>query len=193
MEEPLENNRSIFDPPGGILIWIIIALELATFGGAFIFYFIERADNLEMFKASQSLLNRNLATLNTLVLIVSGYFAADAVLYLKKLDRKKCIRNFGITALLGLVFVALKGFEYQEKIEIGKTLGTNAFFDFYWLLTGFHLAHVLVGIALLAAVSWQIGHSSNDEETEANVDTVASFWHLCDLIWVLLFPIIYLL
>lgn len=186
-------EKNIFYPPGGILIWIIIALELGTFGGAFVFYFFQRAENYELFKQSQNFLNRDLAAINTLVLIISGYFAANAVLAYKAGKRPISIRNFRIAAFLGFLFVAFKCFEYYEKVVAGKLLGENLFFDFYWMLTGFHVVHVLLGIGLLLGTCLQIRDHKEMSDGASNVYTVASFWHLCDLIWVFLFPVIYLI
>ena len=82
---------------------------------------------------------------------------ANAVLSDKMQKRISCICNFLIAAGLGAVFVGLKCSEYYEKYLQGKMLGTNAFFDFYWLLIGFHLIHILLGIGLIIVVTWQVG------------------------------------
>lgn len=87
--------------------------------------------------------------------------------------------------LLGLVFCALKSIEYADKFAAGLTPETNVFFGFYYGLTAFHFAHVVFGLALLGLVSWRTS-------TE-NVETAAAFWHMVDLIWILLYPLIYLL
>lgn len=172
---------------------MIIAVELFTFGGAFIFFFVERSVQIELFKSSQGLLNRDLATVNTLILITSGFFAANAVASYNWQKTKSCTLHFLIAAIGGLVFVGIKIFEYYEKILLGKTLGTNTFFDFYWMLTGFHLVHVLLGIFLIAVVTWQVHNAREEIGHGENVETVATFWHLCDLIWIFLFPVIYLI
>lgn len=193
MNKTQEQTGHFLYPPGGILIWLIVVVELFTFGGAFLFFFVERSEQIDLFKASQNLLNRDLATINTLVLITSGFFAANAAALYKGQKLKGCTRSFLMAGSLGLVFVGIKCFEYYQKILLGKTLGTNTFFDFYWMLTGFHLVHVLLGIFLIAAVSWQVTNSNERGETGDNVETVATFWHLCDLIWIFLFPVIYLI
>lgn len=90
----------------------------------------------------------------------------------------------------GLLFLFLKSFEYYTKIENGITLDTNTFFSFYWMLTGFHIIHVLIGLVLLFITEKNI--SKNKAELE-DVEASAAFWHMCDIIWLLLFPIIYLI
>jgi nitric oxide reductase NorE protein len=86
---------------------------------------------------------------------------------------------------LGLIFCLIKVLEYADKIGAGLTPETNTFFGFYYLLTAFHLAHVVFGLCLLALASW---YTSRE-----NVETVTAFWHMVDLIWVMLYPLIYLL
>ena len=93
-----------------------------------------------------------------------------------------------LTILGGLLFLALKTIEYYFKIEAGLTLDHNTFFTFYWLLTGFHVIHVLVGIVILGYFYFSL----KNQEIE-DIEAGAAFWHMCDLIWLLLFPVIYLI
>jgi len=86
---------------------------------------------------------------------------------------------------LGGVFLAIKAVEYGDKIGRGLTLETNSFFQLYYLMTGFHAMHVAAGIVILGIVTWW--------DSLENLETGAAFWHMVDLIWVLLYPIVYLL
>lgn len=188
------HTKNFFYPPGGILIWFIIVIELLTFGGAFLFYFLDRSENLEVFKKSQDLLNRDLATINTLFLITSGYFVANAVSYYKNLLPKKSVEQLILGSIFGLFFVSTKVFEYNGKISSGHVIGTNSFFDFYWLLTGFHLIHVVFGIGLLLCGCILIKKNHKPIEGDPPpIEIFASFWHLCDIIWIFLFPVLYLI
>ena len=92
----------------------------------------------------------------------------------------------------GLLFLVLKSFEYFDKIEAGLTMGYNTFFTFYWMLTLFHVIHVLVGLVILGSVYFGLKKTTSTTSIE-DVEASAAFWHMCDLIWLLLFPIIYLL
>jgi nitric oxide reductase NorE protein len=92
----------------------------------------------------------------------------------------------------GVLFLILKGFEYADKIDMGLTIGYNTFFTFYWMLTLFHVIHVVVGLIILISVHLGI-NKNNSKTTVEDVEASAAFWHMCDLIWLLLFPIIYLL
>ena len=84
-----------------------------------------------------------------------------------------------------MVFLIIKGMEYADKAAQGITYETHPFFTFYYLLTGFHAAHVVAGIAILLLVAWR--------DAPRNIETGAAFWHMVDLVWVLLFPVVYLL
>lgn len=192
MDLTIKNYKNIYYPPGGILIWIIIFLELITFGMALIAMVFYSKDEPEIFHQSRLLLNTTYGAINTLFLITSGFFMAESLHYLKKGKLQKASWFLKLTLLGGLLFLALKSLEYYDKIEAGFTLSYNTFFSFYWMLTLFHIIHVLVGLVILCALYLSLQkkqHQINLDDFEAG----AAFWHMCDLIWLLLFPIIYLI
>ena len=86
---------------------------------------------------------------------------------------------------LGFVFLAVKAFEYGSKAALGIGIESSPFFTFYYLITGFHALHVIAGIVVFALVAWA--------DSVRNMEAAVAFWHMVDLVWVLLFPIIYLL
>ena len=187
------NARNIYYPPGGILIWMIVLLELLTFGIVLLVFLYQRQADVELFNSSQLMLNKTLGTLNTVVLITSGFFMANGLVTLQSGKDKQSLNWLYATVFMGLLFLVLKGFEYSDKLEHGISLSYNNFFMFYWILTGFHFIHVLVGVIILTYMIVKIRRkvcSSNDYE---DVETSGVFWHMCDLIWVFLFPILYLL
>ena len=186
------NHKSIYYPPGGILMWIIIFLELITFGMALIAMAYYSKLEPEVFHKSRLQLDSTIGMINTLFLIISGFFMAVSVNYLKLKNIKRSSLFLKLTILGGLLFLLLKGFEYADKIEMGFTIGYNTFFTFYWMLTLFHVIHVLVGLVILISVHWGINRKKSETMLE-DVEASAAFWHMCDLIWLLLFPIIYLL
>ncbi|WP_299522406.1 cytochrome c oxidase subunit 3 [uncultured Lutibacter sp.] len=186
------NHKNIFYPPGGILLWIIIFLELFTFGMALIAMTVYSKDELEVFHNSRLLLNTAFGTINTVFLITSGFFMAISVNYLKQKNTKKSLLFLALTMLGGVLFLVLKSVEYIDKIEAGLTIGYNTFFTFYWMLTLFHVIHVLVGLVILISVYVGLKKEKSTTTIE-DVEASAAFWHMCDLIWLLLFPIIYLL
>lgn len=184
--------KNIYYPPGGILMWIIIFLELVTFGMALIAMVVYSKEEPEIFHSSRLLLNTTFGTINTLFLITSGFFMALSVRYLKDGNAKKSSLYLKLTMLGGLLFLILKTIEYSAKIDAGLTVDYNTFFTFYWMLTLFHVIHVLVGLVILVIIDRNL--SKKKEQTNLDdFEASAAFWHMCDLIWLLLFPIIYLI
>jgi len=171
--------------PGNPMIWLLIISELLIFGVGFIAFAVAFVRDPETFRAAQDSLNRLAGAINTMVLITSGMFAALAV----RAEAQGAVARMRLHVLaaiaLGLVFLGVKAVEYSAELAAGHTIDTNTFFALYWLLTGFHALHVVLGIIILAIVAWK--HSLN------NLETGAAFWHMVDLIWVILFPVAYLL
>ena len=186
------NHRDLYEPPGGILIWILIFLELVTFSAALIALSVYSRENPEAYHQSRLLLNSTYGALNTLFLLTSGFFMATSMHQLKKQHFDKATFYLKLTMLGGLLFLGLKTIEYTEKVAHGLTIGYDTFFTFYWLLTLFHVIHVLVGMVILLSMYFSIKkkkEQTNIEDAEAG----ATFWHMCDLIWLLLFPTLYLI
>ena len=173
-------------------MWIIIFLEIITFGIALIAMVYYGQQEPEVFNESKQQLNVAFGTVNTFFLISSGYCMALSVHQIKRKKSKSSLKFLTLTILGGILFLVLKSVEYYFKIEEGLTLGYNTFFDFYWLLTLFHVVHVLVGLVILGFIYFDLRKNkaqTNIEDFEAS----AAFWHMCDLIWLLLFPILYLM
>ncbi len=184
--------QNIYYPPGGILIWILILLELLTFGIALTVLVIQSKNEPDLFHTMSDKLNTLFGSMNTIVLLTSGFFMAKSVHFFKDKNYVSTKKFLIWTVLLGLVFVGIKSIEYTHKINEGITLGSNTFMNYYWLLTGFHMIHVLVGLVILSLMYHSI--SQKPEQTDVlDFEASASFWHLCDLIWLLLFPILYLI
>lgn len=188
----ISNLKSFFYPPGGILLWIVIYLELITFGlafGALAYYgSLER----EAFHQDSLLLNKSIATLNTVLLLTSGFLVAKGVQFFSAKHHDKTARYFLWAVLFGVGFLVLKCVEYYLKIDAGIGMDYSSFFMYYWLLTGFHWIHVFVGVIILFVLRLIILKKKENAKLE-DIEAGAAFWHLCDLIWLLLFPILYLL
>ncbi|WP_339918687.1 cytochrome c oxidase subunit 3 [uncultured Flavobacterium sp.] len=184
--------KNIFYPPGGILMWIIIYLELITFGMALIAFVYYGHQEPEVFHQSRLQLNSAFGAINTIFLLTSGFFMATAVHQFKEKNIAKSSFYFKLTMLGGLLFLLLKSVEYYHKIESGITLETNVFFSFYWLLTAFHLIHVIMGLVILIWTNYGMTKENSDTAVE-DIEACAAFWHMCDLIWLLLFPTLYLI
>ncbi|NRT15909.1 nitric oxide reductase NorE protein [Flavobacterium sp. 28A] len=184
--------KNIFYPPGGILMWIIIYLELITFGMALIAFVYYGHQEPEVFHQSRLQLNSTFGAINTIFLLTSGFFMATAVHQFKEKNIAKSSFYFKLTMLGGLLFLIVKSVEYYHKIESGITLETNVFFSFYWLLTAFHLIHVIMGLVILIWTNDGMTKKNSDTAVE-DIEACGAFWHMCDLIWLLLFPTLYLI
>lgn len=193
MDNITTSKPSILYPPGGILIWIIISIEMLTFLMGIGAFLVSRNEELSLFNESQLMLNKTFGTINTIVLITSGYLVAEAVKKLSKGNNDESYKYMLWAILVGSLFLVLKSIEYTGKINLGIALEENTFFTFYWLLTGFHFVHVLVGVVILSILMIQIKKGNYTSDNYSDVETGASFWHMCDLIWLILFPILYLI
>ncbi|WP_296619336.1 cytochrome c oxidase subunit 3 [Marivirga sp.] len=186
------NYKAISSPPGGILLWILILLEVFTFGLALAGLIYYRFQEPELFAQSTAVLNKTLGSINTIVLLTSGFFMAAAVHYFKKENVRNGIYSMLATILIGSAFLVIKWFEYEEKLNVGLGLDENMFFTFYWLLTGFHFIHVIVGLVILTLILLKITNKKNPVKI-VDIEAGGAFWHMCDLIWLLLFPALYLI
>ncbi len=170
--------------PGNPMMWLLIAAELMVFGGALVAFAGARALDPAGFLAAQSQLDRLAGTINTAVLLTSGLFAALAVTA-REAGRRGATRGWlAAAAALGAVFLVVKAHEYGAEFAAGHGLDSGGFWTLYFLITGFHAVHVIFGIVLLGVVSW-----FDDIE---HVETGTAFWHMVDLVWVVVFPVIYL-
>ena len=180
------SDASLIDElPGEFLMWVLIISELLVFGAGMIAFMGVRLTDPAGFAEAQSHLHRTGAALNTAVLVTSGYLAAQALHWGRNMQRLRARLALILAALLGVVFLIIKGAEYADKASQGIGYETHPFFLFYYMLTGFHAAHVLAGVGILLLVAWRDDPSS--------VEAGAQFWHMVDLVWIMLFPVIYLL
>nr|WP_167331754.1 cytochrome c oxidase subunit 3 family protein [Azospirillum lipoferum] len=174
--------------PGNLMMWILIFSELAVFGVAFVGFAIARVLDPATFAAGQTHLNGTLGALNTMVLVTSGYLAAHAVAAGRSGAATQARREILAAAGIGSVFLAVKAVEYSATLGAGLTIDSDSFFTLYFLLTGFHALHVVLGIVILLLVA-----RSGPETLVENLETGAAFWHMVDLVWVILYPLVYLI
>ncbi|EME71091.1 Heme/copper-type cytochrome/quinol oxidase, subunit 3 [Paramagnetospirillum caucaseum] len=171
--------------PGNPLMWVLILSELLVFGALLVGFAAVRLLHPQMVLAGQSALSIPLGGLNTLILVTSGWLAAHAVRLRSTGDIGGSRRRLAGAGALGLAFLVVKGFEYADKAAQGLGIETDTFWTLFYLTTGFHAAHVVMGIIILAIVGWK--------NTTENLETGAAFWHMVDLVWLILFPLVYLL
>lgn len=187
------NTVSQEDLPGDFAIWIFIFAEMLAFGVLFVAYAFTRAQNIELFNASQLTLSRTSGAINTLVLITSSYFVVRGVAAIKHGMNKQCAHWLTGAFLLGGVFVCIKMVEFHAKFAADITMSTNNFYMFYLSLTFFHFMHVLMGMVIIAIIIIKAKRGGYSAQDYVGVETGASFWHMVDFLWIILFPLVYII
>jgi nitric oxide reductase NorE protein len=179
--------------PGVDGVWVFIGADLVIFAILFLSFMQDRLKNPAIFEASRQTLNMHLGGIDTLILLTSSWSVALAVQAMKRdqIDREPRLLLGG--AVTGLMFVVSKSIEYFQKFAHGITPGTNPFYMWYFTLTGIHLIHVVVGTSLLTYLWVRSWRGTYDHLHRAVPESVASYWHLVDLLWIVLFPLLYLM
>lgn len=186
-------------------MWVFLLTEVMLFGGLFLGYTVYRLSYPEAFAAASHHLDVWLGSVNTAVLIGSSLTMALAVHSAQTDDRRGLTRFLLLTILLGLVFLGIKGTEYLHKFEENLVPGASfaypgpraqhvqLFFSFYFAMTGLHAFHMIVGIGLLAVLVWRARHGRFSADYYAPVELIGLYWHFVDIVWIFLFPLLYLL
>ena len=200
---------------GALGMWVFIAQEVMFFGGLFLAYLIYRMRYPEAFMAASNHLDWKIGTFNTAVLITSSLTMALAVWATQVgKARKTQVTFMAATVLLGLVFLGVKAYEYREKyhdglipvvglfapqehgvhIPEGVTVGQyQMFFWLYFAMTGLHALHMIIGMGIIAPIMWWAWKGRYSPEYHAPVENFGLYWHFVDIIWIFLFPLLYLL
>lgn len=173
-------------------IWIVVFGELTLFAAFFITMSIYRNEQRALFKASQATLDRSVALIDTILLLSSSWLLVVAVA--ATANRRLQHARYALTGsiLCGVGFVLLKSFEYSEHVSRGIGLTSNDFFMFYFMLTGIHLVHVIVGLSILGYLLLRTKDGCDCQALHSAMVTGATFWHLVDILWIALFSLIYL-
>ncbi len=179
--------------PGDLAIWIFILAELAVFGILFIAFSATRATYPEMFLEGFHHLNRTAGLINTIALITSSYFVVNAVVSVRRDQLKHAALWLWAALGAGAVYVIVKCVEYADSFTAGYKLSTNTFYMFYYFLTFFHLAHVLLGMVILGALLVNCYKGKYSSKDHYGMSSGASYWHMVDLVWVVLFPTVYVI
>ena len=176
-------------------IWLFLASEVMLFGALFSSYILLRVGSPEWLYGAAKHLNVPIGTFNTAVLITSSITMVMAWASLKLKDFDKYKLYLGLTVLLGLVFMVVKAFEYRDKFHHDLFPSTHTFYAIYFTLTGLHGLHVLGGIlvnAYLLLPGSRLWRKDPDQFT-GRVECAGLYWHFVDLVWIFLFPVLYLL
>jgi nitric oxide reductase NorE protein len=179
--------------PGDLAMWFFILAELTVFAIFFIGFSVSEQLNGEMFSQGKAQLHQTAGLINTIALITSSFFVAIALAKIHKAQAKQAVLLLLTAKAFALIYISVKIWEYLSLFEQGITIETNTFFTLYFLITAFHLMHVLLGMVILAFIAhsaWQ-GKYQNNEISGFEAGT--SYWHMVDLLWIILFPLIYVI
>jgi cytochrome c oxidase subunit III len=184
-------------------MWLFIFTELLLFGGLFIVYAVYRYRNPVAFQLAGEELDVLIGTVNTIILLISSMTMAMSITAIQKNDRQKAKMFLGVTIFLALVFMVNKYFEWGDKISYGffpdtATLhelgqGTILFFGLYFVMTGLHALHIIIGVVLLAYILFKVQNKVIHSGNYYLLENGGLYWHLVDLIWIFLFPLFYLI
>ncbi len=188
-------------------MWLFLATEVMFFGGLFLAYFVYRMHHEEAFAAASRTLDLTLGTINTLILLSSSLTMALAVRSLDRQQHSSSVRHLLATTALGVIFLGIKSYEYHHKVVEGHNPflqgrfnwpgaqfeGAAAYFNLYFLMTGLHALHMIIGIALLLLLALLIRRGRLRGESKIVIHNMGLYWHFVDLVWVYLFPLFYLI
>lgn len=191
-------------------MWLFLITEILLFSGMFVAYTVYRVWHPEVFQAVSGALDWRLGGLNTLVLLGSSFTVALAIHQIQKNNRKGLILNLVLTIIFAGVFMFIKYLEYTGKFAHGVFPGAHyaphgehygaydipyaaQFFSIYFVMTGIHGIHVLIGMAVFAVLIVRALRGAFDSEYYTPVELTGLYWHLVDIIWIFLFPLLYLI
>jgi cytochrome c oxidase subunit III len=184
-------------------MWLFIASEAMLFGGLFLLYSMYRLKNPAEFHTASLELSLLSGTANTCILITSSLFAALSLYFLKSEKDKYSRLYLLLTICLALAFLIIKAYEWNAKFQhglypgspvlLGRSKGEILFFGLYYMMTGLHVLHVIIGIGLLSFVYSRMRVTRVSAENPALHENSILYWHLIDIIWIFLFPLLYLI
>ena len=184
-------------------IWLFIFTELLLFGGLFVTYAVYRHAHPQAFHMAAQQLDVVIGTINTVILLISSMTIAMATTAIQKRDKRTTLILIVITLVLALVFLINKYFEWGAKIDHGiypgspllEELGSGdtLFFGLYFFMTGLHALHIIIGMVLIAVILVRVRKGKITFDNFQLLENGGLYWHLVDLIWIFLFPLLYLI
>jgi cytochrome c oxidase subunit 3/cytochrome o ubiquinol oxidase subunit 3 len=172
-------------------MWLFIGSEVMFFGGliaAFLHYKVNNPSPLET-----AFLDVTLVGINTFILLTSSFTVVLGLSSIQRGNRSGLIRYIGLTALLGLVFLAGQGYEFVALYREGVTLSSSVFGSSFFTLAGFHGLHVLIGVGWAVGTLLKASRGGYSGEDNTGVEVFGLYWHFVDIVWIVLFTIIYLI
>jgi cytochrome c oxidase subunit III len=198
---PVEEHRD--DEAKKLGMWLFIFTELLLFGGLFLVYSIYRAAYPANFHEGSLELSVTIGAVNTIALLFSSMTVAMALTAMQKGNKKLALMMISVTLLMALVFLVNKYFEWGHKFEMGLYPGSALmphlergmllYFSLYFFMTGLHALHIIIGMVLLFICFFKVKNGNVHQKNYAFLENGALYWHLVDLIWIFLFPLMYLI
>lgn len=185
-------------------MWLFLVTEIMLFCALFIGYGIFNYWYPEMYREAHHHLDWVMGSVNTVVLLASSLTMALGIAYIQRDERSKALTMLGITVACGAAFMVVKYFEYSHKFHLGifpgkffagegfESWNAALFFSFYFMMTGLHGLHVLIGMGLIVWVMVRMARGEFNSHKFGAVEFVGLYWHIVDLIWIFLFPLLYL-
>ncbi len=177
--------------PGEASMWFFVIGDLLIFAVYFIGYMYFRGQHHDLFLQSQARLNVDIGAVNTVLLLTSSLFVALGTAAARTGNTADALRGWTIAFAFGAAFPLLKLFEWIPEISAGLTPGKNLFFMYYFVMTGMHLCHVALGLVIMCFVIRNLKTSA--EPKISLVETGATYWHMVDVLWLVLFALLYLM
>ena len=201
---PATESHVHYDPIGNKLgMWLFLLTEVLLFGAMFIIFAVYFRQYTSEYHTAARQLNRLIGAGNTLVLLTSSLTMVLALAAAQRGDSRQSVRWMLATIGLAVVFLIVKAFEWSHKFEVGIYLNSDVllarpkgeivFFGLYFVMTGLHAVHVIIGAAVIGVVAWLVRAGRVHRERISLLDNAALYWHLVDVIWIFLFPLFYLI
>jgi nitric oxide reductase NorE protein len=191
--ERLPRASPVRQLPGDLAMWFFILAELTVFALLIIAFAVTQALQPALFHASRAALDTSIGLALTLSLLTAGFLAALGQEQLRRGQPRRAAWLLLAALLTAVIYVQLKLAEYSHLLGLGLGMERNNFFTLYWILTGFHFLHVLLGMLILAWLALRCWRRSEAQGDSSELESGVLYWHMVDLIWVLLFPLVYVL
>jgi cytochrome c oxidase subunit III len=198
--EDLDQQREASD----LGMWVFLATEVLFFGGLFLIYTIYRHTYPDAWAEASRTMSLSWGTLNTAVLLTSSLTMALAVHTAAHGSSRWTLRWLGLTMILGSVFLGIKSIEYHHKFIEHHVPGptfhfdgphnreAELFFSLYFIMTGLHALHMIIGLGVLATIAWMTRRGRFNAAYSTPVHIAGLYWHFVDIVWIFLFPLLYL-
>lgn len=181
--------RRLAGDPG---LWLFITADVFVFALFYALFTWGRVHNPEIYAQSRRTLDINFGLANTLILLTSSWLMVLAVESARTQSRAGVVRKLTLAMVVGSGFAISKLVEYRAKIEAGITMLSNEFFMYYFVFTGIHFLHFLVGLVVLAVCLRKAMTQALDARFQTWIEASGCYWHMVDLMWIFLFPLLYL-